>query len=307
MNVAGQVSAWSKRRTYRGDEFSVDELVAAKSRTISLVLPARNVGGTIGEIVEQCVMLQNKGLLDDVIVIDANSTDGTAEIAREQGAIVHQESDLMTEFGAARGKGDAMWRSLSVAHGDIVAFADADTENFGIGFIVGLLGPLLTYDDVALVKGAFRRPFRKGSRVIPDGGGRVTELTARPWINLFKPQLAGFSQPLSGEIAGRRWLFEAIPFPVGYGVEIGMMIDALECVGLDRMAQVDLGTRQNRHQDLRSLSAMAHAVLVAASRRVGHAYPPAAATSLLVPGVEGPEPLTVPTEERPPMKDVWAS
>jgi glucosyl-3-phosphoglycerate synthase len=162
-----------------------------------------------------------------------------------------------------------MWRGLAATTGEIVVYVDGDSEQFHEHFVTSLLAPLFADDGVALVKGSFRRPFRVGDTVLPSGGGRVTELLARPLLNLHRPELAGFAQPLAGEIAGRRSLLERLAFPVGYGVEIAMLLDAYERVGLDALAQADLGERQNRHQSLEALSAMAMAVLVAAERRIG--------------------------------------
>lgn len=262
---------WLERRSYDGRAFRLGELLAAKRETITIVLPARNVAGTIGPVLAALVPLRRAGLVDELVVIDAASDDGTAEIAIRHGATVLQESELMTEHGPALGKGDALWRGVAATTGDIVLFIDTDTEDFDPVFALGMLGPLLTDPEVQFVKGSFRRPFRVGEVSVPDGGGRVTELVARPLLNLYVPELAGFSQPLAGETAARRSLLESLSFPVGYGVEIAMMIDTLRLVGIDAMAQVDLGTRQNRHQSLRALSAMAHAVLVAAMARVhGH-------------------------------------
>jgi glucosyl-3-phosphoglycerate synthase len=162
-----------------------------------------------------------------------------------------------------------MWRSLSVARGDIIMFADADTTDFREHFVYGTLGPLLTDPAVQFCKAAYRRPFNQGEKSVQDGGGRVTELMAKPLINLFYPELAGFVQPLAGEFAGRRELLSAVPFFTGYGVEIGMMIDVFKGVGLAGMAQVDLGTRQNRHQPLASLTRMSSVVLRTVAMREG--------------------------------------
>jgi glucosyl-3-phosphoglycerate synthase len=175
----------------------------------------------------------------------------------------------MRAYGPAQGKGDAMWRALSVARGDIVMFADADSDDFEEHFVYGTLGPLLADPQLQFVKGAFRRPFKQGEEKILDGGGRVTELMAKPLINLFYPQLAGFVQPLAGEFAARRDLLSRVPFFTGYGVEIGMLIDVFDQVGLGAMAQVDLGTRQNRHQSLGSLSRMSSVVLRTVAAREG--------------------------------------
>jgi glycosyltransferase involved in cell wall biosynthesis len=257
------------------------------------------VAGTLGPILDAIASLDP--LVDEVLVVDAASTDGTAEVARRRGVRIEDESDLLPGFGPALGKGDAMWRGLASTGGDIVLFADTDTEDFTPAFVLGLLGPLLT-QPVDFVKGAFRRPLRTGDRTLPDGGGRVTELVARPYLNLYVPRLAGFRQPLAGELAAERTLLESLAFPVGYGVEIAMLIDVLDAVGLQRMAQVDLGTRQNRHQPLTDLSAMALAVLAAAERRIHgvEAIAAAAPGPLLVPVGGDFETRGVLTDERPP-------
>ena len=191
-----------------------------------------------------------------------------------------------------------MWRGLAATSGELVVFLDTDTEDFDASFALGLLGPLLT-DDAAFVKGHFRRPLKLGATTHPDGGGRVTELLARPYLNLHFPELAGFRQPLAGEIAATRELLERIPFPVGYGVEIAMLIDVLRAVGLERMAQVDLGTRQNRHQPLADLSRMALEVLAAAERRTHGDVVPG---PLLVPKDDEFEVRAALTDERPPLR-----
>jgi glucosyl-3-phosphoglycerate synthase len=298
---------WRARRTYRASEFPLRRLLAVKQRTVALVLPAREVARTIGPIAETALHLKEAGLLEEVLVIDAASQDDTAAIARRMGLWVEQESDLLPQEGPARGKGDAMWRGLAATDSEIVAFADTDTEGFNEGFLLGLIGPLLCDPGIQLVKGAFRRPFRDGATVLAEGGGRVTELMARPLLNLHAPELTVFDQPLAGETAARRGLLEQIPFSAGYGVEIAMLIDCWRACGLDGLAQVDLGERQNRHQPLRELSAMAYAVLVAAQTRfLGTAFAEAhACGSIVLPPARGhPEPMEsrpVTVEERPPL------
>src|SRR5438067_5752459 len=204
---------------------------------------------------EQLLPLRSAGVVDQIVVVD-NSTDGTPEIARALGAEVHDQEDLMPKLGPVLGKGDAMWRALPVLTGEVVCFLDADSERFGTHFACGLIGPLLARPGLSFVKGYYRRPFRVGSTVFPDGGGRVTELTARPLINLFYPELAGVEQPLAGEVAARRELLEQLPFATGYGVDIALLLDAYAAVGLDGVAQVDLDVRQNAHQPLRDLGPM---------------------------------------------------
>jgi glycosyltransferase involved in cell wall biosynthesis len=296
------VATWVTRRSYRASDYSEEQLLGLKTSSVSVVLPTRNVVTTIGVLLDAIVPLRNRGLIDEIVVIDAASTDGTPELVLERDVVALQESDLMTSFGPAQGKGDAMWRGLAVTTGDIVVYLDTDTENFTASFLIGMLGPLLADDGIQLLKGSFRRPLRVGDLVVADGGGRVTELLARPFINLHVPQLAGFVQPLAGEIAARRSLLEGLAFPVGYGVEIGMLIDALDAVGLEALAQVDLGVRQNRHQHLSDLSAMAFAVLAAATTRVfKDVAPEARVGSLLLPFPDGFDLKLVPLEERPPV------
>jgi hypothetical protein len=298
------LSTWLDRRCFAGEAFTARGLLRAKRETVSVVLPARNVAGTIGLVLDAMLPLRDCGLLDEIVVVDAASGDGTAEIAAGRGVRVHQESDLMPDHGPAKGKGDAMWRGLASTSGEIVLFLDTDTEDFNDRFVLGLLGPLLTEPEVQFVKGSFRRPFRLGEVFVPDGGGRVTELVARPLLNLYVPELAGFVQPLAGETGARRSLLEAVAFPVGYGIEIAMMIDVLRIVGIDAMAQVDLGTRQNRHQSLRELSAMAYAVIAAASSRVHgrEALDAFAPGALALPKGGTVEVRHVPLEERPALR-----
>ena len=297
------LAEWIERRSFRAADYTVEGLMAAKSVRVSAVLPSREVAATIGGVLDALRPLGEAGLLDEVVVVDADSRDGTVEAAAERGVRVEQESELMREFGPARGKGDAMWRALSATDGDVVVYLDTDTEDFDPAFAVGLLGPILTEPGIALVKGAFRRPFRRGEIVLPDEGGRVTELVARPLLNLLAPELAGFRQPLAGEVAARRDLLEAMPFPVGYGVETAMLMDACRLAGPMALAEVDLGTRQNRHQPLRSLTAMAYAVIVAGlTRGLGAGALEAFAPGpLALPGPEGLDLRSVPLEERPPM------
>ncbi len=223
------------------------------------MLPTREVADTIGPIVERLQSLG--GLIDQILVVDAASEDGTGEIARRLGADVHQESDLMPEFAQARGKGDAMWRALSVARGDLVVYMDSDTRDFSAHFATGMLGPLICDERAQFVKGFFRRPFADEGQERPLDGGRVTELTARPLLSAFYPELAGFVQPLAGEVAARRSTFDRLPFATGYAIETSMLLHARDAVGIEAMAQVDLDVRRNYHQPLSKLGPMAYAVL----------------------------------------------
>ena len=296
------VASWIEKRSYRGLDYSQGELLELKGQTVSVVLPTRNVVTTIGPLLDAVAPLRDSGLVDEIVVIDATSTDGTCEVAVERDVVVLQESEVMASFGPAQGKGDAMWRGLAITSGEIVVYLDTDTENFSASFLVGMLGPILSDSSIQLLKGSFRRPLRVGDLVVADGGGRVTELLARPFLNLHVPALSGFVQPLAGEIAARRSLLEALAFPVGYGIEIGMLIDSLHLVGLHALAQVDLGVRQNRHQDLSDLSAMAYAVLAAATARmVGEPVLETSVGSLMLPFSEGFDLKQVPLAERPPL------
>ena len=297
---------WRARRSFRATQFTAERLLAQKTGPISVILPAREVATTIGQIIDSLTALRELGLVDEILVIDAASEDGTALLAAAHGASVFQEDELLSEHGPARGKGDAMWRALSVARGEIAVFLDADTSDFSPSFLVGLLGPMLADPTIRFVKGAFLRPLQIAGQVLPGQGGRVTELVARPLLNLYAPHLAGFDQPLAGELAARADLLRALPFPAGYGVEIANLIDAARLAGVDALAQVDLGTRQNRHQSLRDLSAMSYAVMVAAGARLYVAgLPPAPAPGPLAlpprPGATAIELRQVTVIERPPL------
>jgi len=259
-------------RAYHHREFPPARLAAERTVTVSVCLPARNEASTIGPILKELLPLRAAGVVDQVVVVD-RSTDGTAEIARKLGAEVHDQDELAPELGPVLGKGDAMWRSLRILRGDVVCFLDADSEEFGPHFACGLIGPLVcggraATKDTQFVKGFYRRPFRVGETTLPDGGGRVTELTARPLLKLFYPDLAAIRQPLAGEIAARRDLLERLPFVTGYGVDVALLIDAYDHAGLCALAQVDLDVRQNAHKSLRDLGPMADEVLQAVSARL---------------------------------------
>jgi glucosyl-3-phosphoglycerate synthase len=270
------------------------------------VVPARECAETVAGVLATAVMpFADAGLVDQVLVVDGGSRDATVARAASTGAEVVAEHDLLPDFGPALGKGDAMWRALSVADGDIVVFMDADTADPHPAHLLGLVGPLLADPGVHFVKAAFARPFRTDGGVLADEGGRVTELMARPLLNLHVPALAGFLQPLAGETAARRDLLRAVPFAAGYGVEVALLIDALRLVGLHGLAETHVGTRQNRHQPLRDLGAMAFAVLCAVERRVREDGEAAVAQGLVQPWDEGAV-RDVPVKERPPLRDVVA-
>ncbi len=232
-----------------------------------MCLPARDEEATISSILVQLMPLARAGLVDQIAVVD-NSSDGTAEVARSCGAEVYAQRELLREHGAVRGKGDAMWRALSILRGDLVCFLDADSEGVGPHYVCGLLGPLICRPGISFVKGYYRRPFRMGQMTLPDGGGRVTELTARPMLKLFFPELAGVRQPLAGEIAAPRALLERLPFVTGYGVDVALLIDAYREVGVEGVGQVDLELRQNAHRPLAELGPMADEVIAAIASRL---------------------------------------
>jgi glucosyl-3-phosphoglycerate synthase len=297
--------AWNRTNTHVHGEFPPERLAAARECGVSVCLPARNEARTIGPILSELMPLREHGVVDQIVVVD-RSSDGTAEIARSLGAEVHCQDALMPELGPVLGKGDAMWRALPVLSGEVICFLDADSERFGAHFACGVLGPLLCHPDISFVKGFYRRPFRIGDTTMPDGGGRVTELTARPLLNLFYPELAGVRQPLAGEIAARRELLERLPFATGYGVDIGLLIDAYTTAGLEAIAQVDLDVRQNAHQPLRDLGPMAYAVLHAVASRLereGRLRGPLPAT-FAPPG--GDVAIAEPVE-RPPLRSLRAA
>src|SRR5438105_1596318 len=244
---------WFERRTFHHSRYAdLAALVDAKrSRglSVSVCLPTRNEATTVAPIVEliRSVLVQRVPLVDEIVVMDSMSTDGTVEAAREAGAIVCQDRDVLPELEPLGGKGDALWKSLFVLSGDLFVFGDADIRNFDPRFVYGLLGPLLLEDGIDYVKAFYERPIGTADAMEATGGGRVTELVARPLINLFFPWLSGVVQPLSGEYAGTREAFASVPFFTGYGVEFGLLVDIAERAGLDRMAQVDLGVRVHRN------------------------------------------------------------
>lgn len=257
----------SSSRTHRASEFDLDELVAAKgSTTVSVCIPARNEEPTVGQIVERIhtKLIDAHSLVDEIIVVDDHSTDQTADRARAAGATVVDASTVLVEFGRGHGKGEALWKSLFASSGDIVVWCDADVRDFSTRFISGLLGPLLTDSSVGFVKGFYERPVDGHIR----GGGRVTELVARPLLTMCFPELGDIVQPLSGEYGGRRTILEQLPFVEGYGVDIAMLIDIVNIFGVESIAQVDLGERIHRNRPLHELSPMAAQVLQAAMRRI---------------------------------------
>lgn len=266
------MSDWLRTHTHHWSDWSLEELLEAKGDTrISLVVPARNEAATVGDVVTRVreALVDTARLLDEIVVIDSDSTDATYAVAAEAGATVHRAADIRPDLGRRTGKGEAMWKSLFVTGGELIAFMDADLLDWDTHFVPGLLGPLLTDPDVALVKGFYERPFTAEGGSAPFEGGRVTELVARPLVALLFPELRDVVQPLAGEWAVRRSLFASLCVPTGYAVELAALVDTLTLHGLDAIAQVDLGTRAHRHQALRDLGGMSTQILAAALARAG--------------------------------------
>ena len=263
---------WLVGRRHHHTEYSIPELsrvVERDSIKITVLIPAKEVAKTIAKVLQVTVgPLAIAKIVTDVFVIDVLSKDHTAEVAAANGARILQRNEIAVEMGPSQGKGDGMWRALQKTKGDIVAFLDGDTSDPSPAHLAGILGPLIMDKEIHMVRGCFDRPFTNAlGDSVPHEGGRVTEMLARPLLNLHYPELVGFAQPLAGEFAARRSLLEKLPFPVGYGVEIGTLIDSCKSVGLDGLAQVNLGTRQNEHRPLRELTKTAYAVLCALELR----------------------------------------
>ena len=271
--MLNDAARWYANSTHFWSTWTASDLVAAKNgTTISVVLPARDEQGTVGDVVGaiRADLVDALPLVDEIVVMDSDSHDRTARVAADAGARVVACSDVVPELGMRPGKGEALWKSLFVTSGELLVFVDADLVDVGSHYVTGLLGPLLTEPHVALVKAFYDRPLVTEEGVSPYGGGRVTELVARPLVNLLWPDLAGIVQPLSGEYAGRRAALERLPFACGYGVEIGMLIDLVGAYGVDVIAQVDLGHRVHRHQADTALGVMAAEILATALRRLPH-------------------------------------
>jgi hypothetical protein len=272
--VTGVVNKWFAENTYHSREFAdlerLMELKEAQALTISLGLPSLNEEETVGHVIEtiQKSLMEEVPLLDEMVLIDSNSADRTREIAADLGIPVHVHQEILPQYGAYEGKGEALWKSLYVLKGDIVAWIDTDIVNIHPRFVYGVLGPLLRARRVQYVKGYYHRPLRRGDKLVASGGGRVTELTARPLLNFFFPELSGLIQPLAGEYAGRRQALERLPFFTGYGVETGLLIDILEAFGLRAIAQVDLRQRVHRNKPLPALSPMSFAIIQVIVRRL---------------------------------------
>jgi glucosyl-3-phosphoglycerate synthase len=272
------VDKWFAENTYHADEFRhLDRLVTAKQQqhlSVSLALPALNEADTVGHVIKTLkrALFDKIPLLDEIVLIDSNSTDCTREIAQKLDVPVYVHQELLPQLGARAGKGEALWKSLLVTRGDIVLWIDTDITNIHPRFVYGVLGPMLVDPQINFVKGFYRRPLKVGDKLQAGGGGRVTELTARPLLNLFYPELSGVVQPLSGEYGGRRSALEQLPFYSGYGVETGLLIGMYEKYGLSSIAQVDLLERIHHNQTLEALSKMSFAILQTVMRKLERRY-----------------------------------
>jgi len=277
--VVGElVDKWFVQNTFSSTEFAdLRRLVEAKERQnlrISVGLPTLNEEATIRRVIRaiRTRLVERVPLVDEIVVIDSDSDDRTREVAEDEGVRVHVHSQILPDYGARRGKGEALWKSLCVLSGDLIVWIDTDVTDPHPKFVYGILGPLLLRPDVQFVKAFYQRPIRVGEEVQATGGGRVTELAARPILNLFFPELSGMVQPLSGEQGGRRSLLEHLPFFGGYGVETGLLIDTLQRAGLGAIAQVDMKHRIHRNQSLLALSKMSFQILQVALKRVGEMH-----------------------------------
>lgn len=268
------VKSWFDQRTLSHQSYAdiprLIELKKAQDLTVSVCLPTLNSAASLGAILDvlQGELVEKNHLIDELAIIDARSTDDTAAIAAQYGVTVFYQDEGFEELPPTGGKGEALWKSVARLNGDIIAWLDSDIRNIHPRFVYGTVGPLLADPDLGFVKGFYERPLIDNVDLKPNGGGRVTELVARPMLNLYYPELAGFIQPLSGEYAGRREILEAVPFISGYGVETGLLIDVLDKFGLGVMAQVDLETRIHANQSLEGLSRMAFSVMQTAFLRL---------------------------------------
>ncbi|MGB3353156.1 MAG: glucosyl-3-phosphoglycerate synthase [Mycobacterium sp.] len=293
---------WLTDHSWSRPDWTVAELEAAKAgRTVSVVLPALNEEETVAGVVETITPLLG-GLVDELIVLDSGSTDDTEIRALAAGARVISREVALPEVAPQPGKGEVLWRSLAATAGDIVAFVDSDLLDPDPMFVPKLLGPLLTADGVHLVKGFYRRPLKVSGSEDANGGGRVTELVARPLLAALRPELMCLYQPLGGEYAGTRELLTSVPFAPGYGVEIGLLIDAYDRLGLDAIAQVNLGVRTHRNRPLTELASMSRQVIATLLSRCGIPDSGVGLTQFFADGEDyTPRVSSVSLDDRPPM------
>ncbi len=305
-DTMGAKQRWSATNTWEQPDWTIDELVAAKDgRTVSVVLPALNEEETVADVIASIRPLYGT-LVDELIVLDSGSTEATAERAREAGATVVSREQAVPGLEPVKGKGEVLWRSIAVATGDIIAFVDSDLIDPDPMFVPKMLGPLLVDPKIQLVKGYYRRPLRTGGQQDANGGGRVTELVARPLLASQRPDLTGVLQPLGGEYAGTRELLSSVPFAPGYGVEIGLLIDTFDRYGLDGIGQVNLGVRTHRNRPLIELGVMSRQIVGTLMRRCGIEDSGIGLTQFTAEpdGSFTPHTTEVYLEDRPPMSSI---
>ncbi|WP_067863782.1 glucosyl-3-phosphoglycerate synthase [Nocardia shimofusensis] len=308
MKTQHRQPAWARTNTWDTPAWTIDELVEAKQgRTVSVVLPALNEENTVADVVASIRPLLGT-LVDELVVLDSGSTDATADRARAAGAEVVSREEAVPELEPVPGKGEALWRSLAVTEGDLIAFVDSDLIDPDPAFVPKLLGPLLCVENMHLVKAYYRRPLRQGGAVDAYGGGRVTELVARPLLAALRPELSAVLQPLGGEYAGTRELLTSVPFAPGYGVEIGLLLDTYDQLGLPAIGQVNLGVRTHRNRPLSDLGVMSRQILGTVLGRSGVADSGAALTQFPVIDDEFIAHQTeVSLDDRPPMNTLRPS
>jgi glucosyl-3-phosphoglycerate synthase len=271
-----ELGSWFGKRTFHHSRYAdIGKLVEAKEAQglkVSVCLPTLNVADTLREELRvfRTELVEKYPLIDQLCIIDSRSTDGTLEIAQEEGAQIFFDDEILPGIEPASGKGEALWKSLFALEGDIIVWVDSDIANIHPRFVYGLVGPLLEDPAIGYVKAFYERPLTQDGVSKPSGGGRVTELTVRPLFNLFYPELAGLIQPLSGEYAGRRSVLESVPFFTGYGVEAGLLIDILRKYGQDALAQVDVEVRVHHNQTIESLSRMSFGIMQTIFKRLAH-------------------------------------
>lgn len=309
---------WFERRTFHHSRFAdvarLVDLKESQGRKISVCLPTMNVADTLGRCLStfRNELVERFALIDQLCVIDSRSTDGTLEIAEAEGAQIFFDDEILVDMPPASGKGEALWKSLFVLDGDIIVWVDSDIENIHPRFVYGLVGPLLEDPTIGYVKAFYERPIKQEGVLQPSGGGRVTELTVRPMLNLFYPELSGLVQPLSGEYAGRRDVLESVPFFTGYGVESGLLLDISRAYGIDALAQVDVEVRIHQNQAIDSLSKMSFGILKALFKRLEDDGKlelmdrPSTVYNMIRRSSAGYsiEPVEVPIVERPPMSSL---
>ena len=274
MSYITKVESWLKNNTYDLEKFmdlqSLEILKKKNGCSVAVVIPTLEEEGTIGFVLECMIekLIYKYKIIDELIVIDGGSMDKTKEICNEFNEVLfYNQNDILKNISSNKGKGEALWKSLYVTKSDIIIYVDSDIKNFDERFVVGILGPLLYNDQIKFVKGFYKRPYIGSEGSVTNEGGRVTELCARPLLNILYPDLSGFIQPLGGEYGGYRDILENVKYTSGYGVEVQTLIEIYEKFGLDSIAQCNLIERQHRHQPINSLSKMSSAILQTILRR----------------------------------------